>query len=98
LNLQVVLFDHKAGPDQIEQLVLGHQLAGALDQRQEHVESAGTKRRGAAVHQQPALIRLQLKRAKTVGGHGNKGGSGTSDSDCRESTPTAALSERFQNV
>jgi hypothetical protein len=43
------------------------------DQCQEHVESPGTERCAPAVHQQPALVRLQFKRAKTVGGgHGKK--------------------------
>jgi hypothetical protein len=52
-----------------KQLVLGHQLTGALDQRQQHVDCPMAELHGVAVVQQPALIGLQLKAAKTVNGH-----------------------------
>jgi hypothetical protein len=72
LYLQVVLLYDQVGPDQGEQFVLGDQLARALDQGQQHVERPVTERHRAAVHQQLALVRSQLKRAKAVcGGHGS---------------------------
>jgi hypothetical protein len=40
LHLQVAFLDDALGPDEFEQLVLRHQLAGALDQRQQQVEGA----------------------------------------------------------
>jgi hypothetical protein len=73
LNLQIVLFDDNTGPDEIEQPVLGNQLAGVLDQRQQEIECPGPECHGAAFHQQPALVRLQFERTETIGGgHGKK--------------------------
>jgi hypothetical protein len=52
-------------------LILCHQLPGALDQRQQHIECPMPKLHRVAVVQQAAPIGLQLKAAKTVNGrHG----------------------------
>jgi len=73
LHLQVVLFDHQAGPDQAQAIRLWRPIGRALDQRQQHVESPVAEHHGAAFHQQPALVRLQLKGAKSEdGGHGGR--------------------------
>ena len=66
LNLQIVLFDDDLGPDAREQLVFGDKLAGALDQRQQHIECAGTGGHRLAIGQQAPLARLDNKAPETV--------------------------------
>ena len=66
LDLEVVLLDHHARPDDVEQLVLGHEALAPLDQRAEHVERPLAERHRAAVGHQQALVRLQLEAAKAV--------------------------------
>ena len=67
LHRQVVLLDHQAGPGQVQQLVLGDHPVAPLDQRQQHVESPRTQRRGGPVHQQQALGRPDLDPAQGDG-------------------------------
>ena len=64
LHLQVVFLDHEAGPDQVQQLGLGHDPVAAFGQRQEHVECASAHRHRVAVLQQSAVPGLQLKAAE----------------------------------
>jgi len=65
LRLQVVLLDDHIGPDEIHQLVFGNEAAGALDQRDQHVECARAERCGRAIDQQSPLVGLQLETTET---------------------------------
>ena len=71
LHLQVVLFDDEARPREVEQLLLGDQLAGAFGERHEHVERACADRDRSAADNEAALHGLQHEgiEAEGVGGH-----------------------------
>ena len=45
LDLQVVLFDHQSGPDQVEQLVLADDAVALPNQHQQHVDRARSESR-----------------------------------------------------
>jgi hypothetical protein len=55
LHLQIVLFDDELRPDPVQQLLLGHQLTGPLQERDEHIESARADHHRLAARQQAAL-------------------------------------------
>ncbi len=59
VNLEVVLLDDHVGPDTIDQFALGQRAVAMLDQRQQHVEGAGTELGRHAVDQQLALHGLE---------------------------------------
>jgi hypothetical protein len=61
LHLQVVLFHHQAGPDEREQLVLGDQPAGAVDEHGQQVERPRAERDRLPVGEQPPFLELQLE-------------------------------------
>ena len=64
LHLQVVFLDHQAGPDQIQQLRLGHDPVAPLGQCQKQVERARSQAHRLAVVQQSSLPRLQFEAAE----------------------------------
>ena len=71
LHLQIVLFDHETGPDEVEQLVLRDQPIAPLDERQQHVERPRAEWGRRTVGSQLAGGRTQLEAAKAVdGSHG----------------------------
>jgi hypothetical protein len=55
LHLQIVLRDHQAGPDGVEQFVLGNDPVAAFHQRQQQVESARPQTDRPAVNHQLAF-------------------------------------------
>jgi hypothetical protein len=65
LNLQVVLLHHQAGPDAIEQFVLGDQLPAALHQGQQDIEGPLAEHHGTAVFQELPLARAQARTHRT---------------------------------
>ncbi|HZT54731.1 MAG TPA: hypothetical protein VFA35_00785, partial [Burkholderiaceae bacterium] len=93
LHLQVVFLDDEARPRQIEELLLGDQLAGAFGERHEHVERACADRDRSAADNEAALHGLQHEgiEAEVVGGHARSGASrrqrvcaiGTGCSNCQ---------------
>ncbi len=70
LDLEVVLLDDDRRPHPFDQLALGHQLPGPLDQRHQHVERARAQARRFAVDQQALLRGLQQEAAEAVVGGG----------------------------
>jgi hypothetical protein len=67
LHLEVVLLDHQAWPDAIEELVLGHDALAGIDEGEKHVEGAGAEHRGAAIDQHLPFGGPDLHRAKAIG-------------------------------
>jgi hypothetical protein len=61
MDSEVALLDVDAGPDARDQLVLGDQVAGALDQRAEDAERAAAKPDGSVSLQQQLPGRKQPK-------------------------------------
>jgi hypothetical protein len=57
LDLDVVLFDHRAGPDLVQQGLLRHQLAPRFEQHHQHVEGARPELDQRSVSEQLALPR-----------------------------------------
>ena len=57
LRAEVVVLDHPARPDQIEQLTAIDHPVTPLDQRQQQIERTSTERRRRAVDAHPALLR-----------------------------------------
>jgi hypothetical protein len=64
LHLQIVFLDHQAGPDQVQQLRLGHDPVAPLGQCQKQVERACSQAQRLAVAQQPSVPRLQFEAAE----------------------------------
>jgi hypothetical protein len=64
LDLQIVFFDDPVRPYPRHQLVFVENRAGGFDQRQQHVECAGTELDRLAVHAQllGAAARSRLRR------------------------------------
>src|SRR5215831_14224034 len=75
LRRDVVLLDHNAGPDEIEQLVLRDQPITTLCQREQQVEGACAQRDIRAINSQQALGRTDLEVAEpqrfVAGGRGH---------------------------
>jgi hypothetical protein len=71
LHLQVVLLDDDVGPHLGDQVVLGDELAGARDQRAQHVERAAAQRDGPSVRAEKLALRgAEVEVAEAVaGGH-----------------------------
>ncbi len=64
MHLQVVLLHDHAGPHLPEQLGLGHERAGTVDQRAQHVEGTGAQGDRAPVREQLTLPHLQHEMVK----------------------------------
>jgi hypothetical protein len=73
LRGDVVLFDHQAGPDAVEQLLLGDQPLVALGQCEQQIEGAAAQGHGLATHAQHALGRVQLEVAEAQRWYGTGG-------------------------
>ncbi len=74
LHRQVAFLDHKVGPDDVEQFVLGHQAPRTLGQCDQQIEGLGSHRGRPAIDQQPALDRNQLEAPEGKAGKGQLGG------------------------
>ena len=61
LRLHVVFLDEHTRPDPLHQFLLGHQLATALHQDEQHVEGPRSKRNRITVLQQQAFVGQQLE-------------------------------------
>ena len=61
------LLHHRVGPQTAEQLLLGDQVPGPLDQIEQGVESARLQRHGDAVGEQAALAGVERVAAEAVG-------------------------------
>lgn len=66
MDLEVVLLDDHARPDEVEQLGLGDHTLAPLGQREQQVERARAERGRRAVDQQLPLRRPDLEVAETL--------------------------------
>src|SRR5438874_10070623 len=66
LYRQIVLLDHRSGPDQVQQFVLGDQPIAPFNQRQQHIERTRAQRRRSPVDQELTCGRNQLKTTESV--------------------------------
>jgi hypothetical protein len=65
--VQSGFLDHHLRPHQAEQFVLGDEMSGAIDERNQQIESARAQRNRCPVLQQPSLVGLELEGAEAVG-------------------------------
>lgn len=66
VHRKVVFLDDDVGPDDVEQLPLGHDPMAPLDERLEHVEGTCADGHGAPVDQQLTLARSHLEAAEAL--------------------------------
>ena len=65
--VEVVFFDSRVGPDRRQQLILGHQPSGVLNQHAERVEHLQPQGDDIRAAREPAFTDIQLKRPESVG-------------------------------
>ena len=67
LHVQRGFLDHHLRPHALEQFVLGDEMSGTVDQRNQQIERARAQCDCCAVLEQPSVIRLQLEGSEAVG-------------------------------
>jgi hypothetical protein len=68
MDPEIALFDERIRPDAGDQLLFGHELAGAVDQSNQNIERAAAEAHGLIPFQEELLCRKQPKRSERNGG------------------------------
>ena len=64
--MQRCFLDHDLRPHLVEQFILGNEMSGAFDERDQQIEGARAQLNRCAILEQPSFIGLQLEGAEAV--------------------------------